>query len=189
MAIKYECPSCGSFNTLQESRCWKCKKPISEAEKQNARRQAELSSAQQAEEAEQEVRESIEVAQKTGDWTGVPAEVIDRLASNITVSTSHTLGSGGQYEELDVVSTEVVYGMNAIKDMMKSVRDLVGGRSETVEKTMRESRKTAIKELKREAFKLNADAVLAIDLDYAEIGGASGGMTLLVATGTAVRRV
>ena len=65
------------------------------------------------------------------------------------------------------------------------VRDIVGGRSEAVQKTMRDSRKTALYELKKEAYEVGANAVVGVDLDYVELSSA-GSMVMLVASGTAV---
>ena len=50
---------------------------------------------------------------------------------------------------------------------------------------MRDSRQTALYELKNEAHRVGAYAVVEIDLDYMEMSSA-GSMVLLVASGTAV---
>lgn len=89
-------------------------------------------------------------------------------------------------QRLGIVSAEVAYGMNIFKDIFSSVRNIVGGRSEAIQKTMRDSRETVLFELKREAHALGANAVVAVDLDYTQIGDAGWGMVLVVATGTAV---
>lgn len=111
------------------------------------------------------------------------------IETDVVMTTSHVLGQGQPFQEIRVISSEVVFGMNAFKELFKGIRDIVGGRSETLEKLMKESRETALSELQREAFALGADAVVAIDLDYVDVGSTGGGMTLLVATGTAVRRI
>jgi uncharacterized protein YbjQ (UPF0145 family) len=86
---------------------------------------------------------------------------------------------------IEVVTAECAFGMNIFKDLFAGVRDIVGGRSEAVQKTMRDSRRTALYELKKEAHAVGANAVVAVDLDYVELSGA-GSMVLLVASGTAV---
>ena len=75
--------------------------------------------------------------------------------------------------------------MNIFKDLFAAVRDVVGGLSDAVQKTMRDSRQTALYELKKEAHRVGANAVVGVDLDYVELS-ASGSMVLLVASGTAV---
>ena len=88
-------------------------------------------------------------------------------------------------QRIEVVTAECAFGMNIFKDLFAGVRDIVGGRSEAVQKTMRDSRRTALYELKKEAHAVGANAVVGVDLDYVELS-ASGSMVLLVASGTAV---
>jgi len=89
-------------------------------------------------------------------------------------------------ERIEVVTAECAFGMNVFKDLFAGVRDIVGGRSEAVQKTLRDSRRVALYELKKEAFEVGADAVVGVDLDYVELV-AAGNMVLLVASGTAVK--
>ena len=63
---------------------------------------------------------------------------------------------------------------------------MVGGRSEAVQATMRDARETVLYELKREAHQLGANAVVAVSLNYTQIGDQGLNMILLVAVGTAV---
>ena len=89
-------------------------------------------------------------------------------------------------ERIDIITAECAYGMNMFKDLFASARDFFGGRSEAVQKTMRDARKTVLYELRREAASLGANAVVGVDLDYVELSGA-GNMVMLVASGTAVK--
>ena len=88
-------------------------------------------------------------------------------------------------KRIEIVTAECAFGMNIFKDLFAGVRDIVGGRSEAVQKTMRDSRKTALYELKKEAYEVGANAVVGVDLDYVELSSA-GSMVMLVASGTAV---
>lgn len=88
-------------------------------------------------------------------------------------------------KRIEIVTAECAFGMNMFKDLFAGVRDIVGGRSEAVQKTMRDSRRTALYELKKEAHAVGANAVVGIDLDYVELS-AAGSMVMLVASGTAV---
>ena len=88
-------------------------------------------------------------------------------------------------QRIEVVTAECAFGMNIFKDLFAGGRDIVGGRSEAVQKTMRDSRRTALYELKKEAYEVGANAVVGVDLDYVELS-AGGSMVLLVASGTAV---
>lgn len=87
---------------------------------------------------------------------------------------------------ITIVTAEVAYGMNIFKDIFSSVRNIVGGRSEAIQKTMRDAKETVLHELKREAIAVGANAVIGIDLKYTQIGDSGWNMVLLVASGTAV---
>jgi uncharacterized protein YbjQ (UPF0145 family) len=89
-------------------------------------------------------------------------------------------------ERIEVVTAECAFGMNIFKELFAGVRDIVGGRSEAVQKTLRDSRRVALYELKKEAHRVGANAVIGVDLDYVELV-AAGNMILLVASGTAVQ--
>ena len=104
----------------------------------------------------------------------------------ILVTTSHTLQGIEVTKYLGVVSAECAYGMNMFKDMFANVRNLVGGRSAAVEDTMRDSRETVMQELKREAHAKGANAVIALDLDFTQLGAGGNMMVLVSASGTAV---
>ena len=88
-------------------------------------------------------------------------------------------------QRIEIVTAECAFGMSIFKDLFAGVRDIVGGRSEAVQKTMRDSRRTVLYELKREAYEVGANAVVGVDLDYVELSSA-GSMVMLVGSGTAV---
>ena len=77
--------------------------------------------------------------------------------------------------------------MNVFRDLFAGIRDIVGGRSGAVQNVLRDARKTALYELKEEAYKSGANAVVGVDLDYSEISGKGNNMMFVVATGTAVK--
>ena len=101
--------------------------------------------------------------------------------------TTHSVPGRETHEALGIVSAECVLGINVFRDILGGLRDIVGGRSGTHQKALREARETCLDELAEQASSLGADAVVGIDLDYSEISGGGKGMVLLVATGTAVR--
>lgn len=76
-------------------------------------------------------------------------------------------------------------GANIVKDVFASIRDIVGGRSGSYEKVLREAKDTALKEMTENAKRLNADAILGVDLDYETVGN-RGGMLMVTASGTAI---
>ena len=90
-------------------------------------------------------------------------------------------------KRINIITAECVFGMNIFKDFFASVRDVVGGRSESIQKTLRESKEIVLAELKKEAYEIGANAVVGIDLDYSEFSGGGKSMLFIVASGTAVR--
>ncbi|WP_459129719.1 heavy metal-binding domain-containing protein [Guggenheimella bovis] len=89
---------------------------------------------------------------------------------------------------LDIVFGEVITGVNFLKDLGASFRNIFGGRSEGYESELLEARTQALEEMKARAQKLGADAVIAVDIDY-EVLGVDGSMLMATASGTAVKLV
>jgi len=85
-----------------------------------------------------------------------------------------------------LVSGEAILGANLFKDLFASITDVIGGRSGAYEKELRKAKDIALEEMKQEARKLGANAVIAIDLDYETIGSGGGNMLMVSASGTAV---
>ena len=108
-----------------------------------------------------------------------------KQAIDAILLTTETAPNLNITKRIEIVTAECAFGMNIFKDLFAGVRNVVGGRSEAVQKTMRDSRRTALYELKREAYEVGANAVVGVDLDYVELS-AAGNMVMLVASGTAV---
>jgi uncharacterized protein YbjQ (UPF0145 family) len=104
----------------------------------------------------------------------------------MVLSTTNTIEGKPVSDYLGIVTGETIIGANIFKDFFASIRDIVGGRSGSYERVLREAKDTALKEMKEEAIKLNANAVIGIDLDY-ETVGKNGGMLMVTASGTAVK--
>lgn len=102
------------------------------------------------------------------------------------VSTTNTLETNEVKQYLGIVTGETIIGANLFKDIFAGIRDIVGGRSGSYEKVLREAKDTALKEMEDQATRLGADAIIGVDLDY-ETVGASGGMLMVTASGTAVK--
>ena len=84
-----------------------------------------------------------------------------------------------------VVSGDAIFGANVFRDFFASIRDVVGGRSGSYERVLRDGRDTAIREMAEEAQRLGGNAVVGVDLDYGGLGK-NEGMMMVTATGTAV---
>jgi len=102
------------------------------------------------------------------------------------LTTTNTIETHPVKEYLGIVSGETIIGANIFKDFFAGIRDIVGGRSGSYEKVLREAKEIALKEMEEQALKLGATAVIGIDLDY-ETVGKNGGMLMVTASGTAVK--
>ena len=101
------------------------------------------------------------------------------------VTTTNTIEDKKVTRYIGIVTGEAIIGANFVKDFFASITDIVGGRSGSYEKGLREAKDIAIRELQENAQRMGANAVLAVDLDY-ETLGQGGSMLMVSASGTAV---
>ena len=102
------------------------------------------------------------------------------------LSTTPTIEGRTIVEYKGVVFGEVISGVNFIKDIKASLRNVFGGRSGSYEKELIDARNQAMDEMAQRAQAMGADAVIGIDIDY-EVLGADNGMLMVTASGTAVK--
>lgn len=100
------------------------------------------------------------------------------------VTTTHDVQGSTINNYLGIVVGESIIATNIMRDIMASVRDIVGGRSGAYEEKMQEARDIALEEMEEKAQELGADAILAVDIDYETIGN---NMLMVSASGTAVK--
>lgn len=84
-----------------------------------------------------------------------------------------------------LVTGETIIGANAFKDFFAGIRDIIGGRSGSYEKVLRQAKDAAVAEMQERARQLGGNAIVGIDLDYETIG-ANNSMLMVTASGTAV---
>ncbi len=101
------------------------------------------------------------------------------------VTTTPTIEGKTIHEYKGIVTGEAILGANIFKDIFAGIRDIVGGRSATYENELRSAKDIALREMEDRALSLGANAIVGVDLDYENLG-ASGGMLMVTASGTAV---
>jgi uncharacterized protein YbjQ (UPF0145 family) len=101
------------------------------------------------------------------------------------VTTTNNLEGKKVVKYLGIVSGEAIIGANIVKDFFAGIRDIVGGRSGSYEEGLREAKDIALREMQEQAFRIGANAILAVDLDY-ETLGSNGSMLMVSSSGTAV---
>ncbi len=104
------------------------------------------------------------------------------------VTTTDTIQNRSVETYLGVVTAEVVYGTNVLRDFFAGIRDTLGGRTGSYEKVFEKGQQKAIEELTQRAQRLNADAVIGIEIDTGTINVDNKGVLVLItASGTAVK--
>lgn len=103
------------------------------------------------------------------------------------VTTTDGVEGRSTREYCGIVTGEAVMGTNIFRDMFAGIRDIVGGRSGSYEKELRNAKNLAIEAMVAEAEEAGADAVVGVDLDYETIGGNDKSMLMVTANGTAVK--
>ena len=81
------------------------------------------------------------------------------------ITTTETIEGRQISDYLGIVSGDAVMGTNIFRDMFAGIRDLVGGRSGSYEKELRNAKEAALEALAEEASGLGADAVVGVELD------------------------
>lgn len=104
---------------------------------------------------------------------------------SVHLSTTDSVAGFEVDETLGIVTAEWVGGVNLFRDLFAGVRDIVGGRSDSLESALREGREICLDEIREEANALGAHAVVGVKFDYSPFGK----MLLLAASGTAVRLI
>ncbi|MBO4690261.1 MAG: heavy metal-binding domain-containing protein [Paludibacteraceae bacterium] len=101
------------------------------------------------------------------------------------ITTTPTIEGHTIREYKGLVSGEVVFGMNFVKDFFAGLHDFFGGRSGGYEESMINGRKTAQREMEERAAAMGANAIVGISYGY-ETMGPNGSMLMIAISGTAV---
>jgi uncharacterized protein YbjQ (UPF0145 family) len=101
------------------------------------------------------------------------------------VTTTNTIEGKRILEYRGVVTGQTIMGANIFRDFFAGIRDIVGGRSKSYEKVLRDARDEALRELQQEAEARGANAVVGVDIDYGALGSGES-MLMVSASGTAV---
>jgi len=103
------------------------------------------------------------------------------------MTTTSTLDGHKVSRYLGVVTGEAILGANIFRDFFAGIRDIVGGRSGSYEKVLRDPKDTAMREMMEHAKRLGDNAVIGVDRNYETVQvGNGGGMPMVSASGTAV---
>lgn len=101
------------------------------------------------------------------------------------ITTTPSIEGRTILEYKGLVTGETIIGANFIKDFLAGIRDIIGGRSSSYEKVLRQAKDTSIREMMDRAQSMGANAIVGIDIDYETIGQGNS-MLMVSCSGTAV---
>ena len=174
------CPACGGLNPAARSSCRTCGADIGSETPTDADALPE------------EVRAAGTPRPRSGASpttarTLAPARAARDTPGEVVLTTAPTLEGYRVVDTLDVITAECVFGMELFREWLAGFTDDFGARSQSTRTVFRDARNTCLRELRNEAALLGANAVIAVDLSYSELGGHEmKNMLFLVASGTAV---
>jgi len=85
-----------------------------------------------------------------------------------------------------IISNEVL-GVNIISDSIASFSDFFGGSSGTYRSKLEDLKNSVLNDLRNQATKIGADAIIGFSISFNEISGKGKQMFMATATGTAVK--
>lgn len=88
---------------------------------------------------------------------------------------------------LGYVSVRNVRAINIFRDFFTSFRDVVGGRSQSYENLMKNMEKEVLIELQKKAEEMQANAIIAVHVDFDNISSKGKSLIMCYANGTAIQ--
>lgn len=111
-------------------------------------------------------------------------DFINNYIHLIPVITTHT-PFGWCYKTLGIVTGQSVTGTGVISEFTSSFTDFFGQQSSSFIRKIADGERMCLAQLRLKAVKMGGHAVIATDIDYAEMGNLKG-MIMVCAAGTAV---
>lgn len=109
-----------------------------------------------------------------------------KIRSKIFVTTETTLDKSIQARMM-VISAQRVYGLNILKDLFGMIRDIVGGRVNSIESAINNGTNEILQEFKEKAFVLGGDAIIGFKIEHTYNNANGGSILSIFATGTVVK--
>lgn len=103
------------------------------------------------------------------------------------ITTTNSLEGYSVRRYISVVNANVVIGTNIFSDIVASLTDVFGGRSDSYKSKLTNIYDEVMKELTDKASSCQADAILGLHIDFDEISGGGKSMFMVSASGTAVK--
>lgn len=106
------------------------------------------------------------------------------VVRDIPVVSTHS-PADWDYTTLGVVTGVAVMGTGIFTEISAGWADLFGRNSEAMSEKVKQGETSCLLQIKKQALETNGNAILGLDIDYSEVGGAKA-MMMVNMTGTAV---
>jgi len=103
---------------------------------------------------------------------------------SMLITTTESIEKGKITKYLDVISSNVVIGVNVLSEFVASFTDFFGGKSGTYKRKLDGIFSDSLSNLSKKAKKLEANAIVGLRLDYEELSSNGKSMIMVYAMGT-----
>lgn len=114
----------------------------------------------------------------------IEAKMSEIISSIPVVSIQSPIG--WEFEVLEMVTGQSVTGTGVISEFTSVFTDLFGKQSNRYNSKLKSGEELCFAQLRKNALDIGGNAVIATDIDYAEVGG-SKGMLMVCMAGTAIK--
>lgn len=129
--------------------------------------------------------EATSLHYKREDEKRIIKNELKKNIKHIPILTTHSPYKW-EYTSLGLVSGQLVGGTGFVSEFFADFTDLFGAKSDSFTNKITKNEKIVLNILRAKTLQLGGNAVIATDIDYAEVGG-SRGMLMVCAAGTAVK--
>ncbi len=112
-------------------------------------------------------------------------ENIEHCINKIPIITLHN-PLNWNYKIVGIITAQTTTGTGVLTELASSVTDALGLQSERTNKKIKTGENLCKLQLRKDAFAMACNAVIGVDIDYAEVGGDKG-MLMVCMSGTAVQ--
>lgn len=128
---------------------------------------------------------SIDI-EKVNKLKNLTSEEKQKIKSKVFVTTESVIDLPIEARMM-IVSAQRVYGLNIIKDIFGAIRDIVGGRVNSIETAINSATNEILQEFKEKAFSVGGDAVISLKIEHTYNNANGGSILSVFATGTVVK--
>jgi len=111
----------------------------------------------------------------------------EKLAIEAIMLTTETALDIPIIQRIDIISSQCIYGIMILKDLFQFVRDIVGGRVQSLEDALRDANTEITNDLKVKAHALGGNAVIGVRIEHTYNNANNGSILSVFATGTVVK--